>query len=82
MFWASDNLFHQFSYLDIHDVRFTAFLVNDANPTVVPSVRHSLMDGGLDQDSDLLPGFIDSQDSAQTYLASLTRPLAKKGPRP
>jgi hypothetical protein len=60
MFWASDNLFRLFSHLDMHDVRFAAFLVNNTDPSMIASVRHPLMDGGFDQDSDLLPGLIDS----------------------
>jgi len=64
MFWASDNLFRLFSHLDMHDVRFAAFLVNDANPAMVTSVGHSFVNGGFDQDGDLLPGLIDPQDSA------------------
>jgi hypothetical protein len=64
MFWASDDLFRLFSYLNMYDVGFAAFLVNDANPTMIASVGHSLMDGGFDQNSDLLPWLIDPQDSA------------------
>jgi hypothetical protein len=64
MFGASDNLFRLFSYLDVHDVRFAAFLVNDPNPTMVTSVGHSFVNGGFNQDSDFLPGLVDPQDSA------------------
>jgi len=64
MFGSRDNLFRLFSHLDVHDVRFAAFLVNDANPTMVTSVRHPFVNGGFNQDSDLLPGLVDPQDSA------------------
>jgi hypothetical protein len=54
MFWAGDNLFGLMSDCDLNDVGFTAFLMNDADSTVVTSVWHSLVNGGFDQDSDLL----------------------------
>ena len=60
MFRASDNLLRLSSNLDVHDVGFATFLMNDANPAMVPSVRHALMDGGFDQDGDFLSGLIDS----------------------
>jgi hypothetical protein len=61
MFWASDDLFRLISYLDVDDIGFAAFLMNHANPAVVASVRHSLVNGWFDQDGDLLPGLIGSQ---------------------
>ena len=65
----------------MNNVGLTPFFMNDADPTVVTSVRHSLVNGGFDQDGDFLSGFVCSKYSAQANLSSLTRPLAKKGPR-
>jgi predicted branched-subunit amino acid permease len=64
MFWASDDLLRLLSHLDINYVGFATFLVNDTHPPMVTSVRHSFMDGGFDQDSYLLAGLIDPQNSA------------------
>jgi hypothetical protein len=64
VFWASNNLFRLFSHLDVYDVGFAALLVDDADSTMVTSMRHSLVNRRFDQDSYLLAGFIDSQDSA------------------
>ena len=61
MFWASDNLLRLISHLDMNDVGFAAFLMYDANPAMVASVRHALVNGGFNQDRDFLPGFICSQ---------------------
>jgi hypothetical protein len=61
MFWAGDNLFRLVTHLDMDDVGFTAFLMNHANPAMVTSVRHSLVNGWFDQDSDFLPGLVCSQ---------------------
>jgi len=66
----------------MYNVRFAAFLVNDAHPTVVTSVGHTLVNRWFNQNGYLLPGFIDPEDSAESDLASLPRSLAKKGPRP
>jgi hypothetical protein len=60
VFRASDNLFRLFSHLDVHDVGFAPSLMNDADPSVVSPVWHALMDGGFDQDGDLLSWLIDS----------------------
>jgi hypothetical protein len=81
MFWAGDDLFRLTSYLDMNYVGFAASLMNHAHPAMVASVRHSLMNGRFDQDSDFLPWLIGSQYPAQPYLSSLPRPLAEKGPR-
>ena len=60
MFRASDNLLRLFSHFDVHDVGFAPSFMNDADPSVVPSVWHALMDGGFNENSDLLSGLIDS----------------------
>ena len=60
MFRASDNLLRLLSHLYMHDIGFAAFLMYDADPTVIPSVRHSLMNGGFDQDSYLLSRHVGS----------------------
>jgi len=66
----------------MYDVGFASFLVNNAHSAVVTSVGHSLVNRRFNQNGYLLSGFIDPQDSTQPNLASLTRPLAKKGPSP
>jgi hypothetical protein len=64
MFWASDNLFRLFSHLNMHHVGLASLLMDNSNPAMVTSVGHSFVNGGFDQDGDLLPGLIDPQDSA------------------
>jgi hypothetical protein len=82
MLRASDDLLCLISHLNIDDVRLAASLMNHADPTVVTPVRHSLVNGRVEEDRDFLPRLVCSQDSAQPYLSSLTRPLTKKGPCP
>ena len=64
MFRASDNLFRLLSHLDLHHVGLASFLMDNSDSAVVTSVGHSFVNGGLDQDGDLLSGFIRSQYAA------------------
>jgi len=64
MFWSSDDLLCLISHLDMDDVGFAALLMNHADPTMVASVRHPLVNGRVEQDSDFLARFVCSQYSA------------------
>jgi hypothetical protein len=45
----------------MNHVGFAAFLMNHANPAVVTPVRHSFVNGRVDQDCDLLSGLVCSE---------------------
>ena len=77
MFGSSDDLPLLSSRCDVDDVGFTAFFMDHSNPTVISSVRHTLVNGRLNYDRNLLSRFIRSQNPAESNLASLARMLAE-----
>lgn len=81
MFRAGDNLFRVAAHLDMNDIGLAAFLMNHSNPSMVPPMRHTLVNGRLNYDRNLLSGEVSSEDSAQTNFSPIARSLPEEAPR-
>lgn len=66
----------------MHNVGLSTFTVDYSNSPVVASVWHAFVHRGFNQNCDLLPRLICSENPAQSDFASFARSLVKKSPRP
>jgi hypothetical protein len=78
VFWTSNDLFGLVTHLNMNDVGFTAFLMNDPNSSVVTPMGHAFVQRRLYQDGHLFSGLVLSKDSTQTNFAPLARLLTQK----
>jgi hypothetical protein len=82
VFRSGDDLFRLAAHFDMNDIGLAAFLMNHSNPSMVPPMRHTLVNRRLDYDRNFLSGAVGSEDSAQTDFSPLTRSLPEEAPRP
>lgn len=77
--YDSANLF---PFLDFDDIASPSACLDDANPTVVPAMRHALVDARVDSYHDFLARVEGSEQAAEADFSSRSRRLVKESSSP
>ena len=79
MLGSRDDDTRRFGPGHLDNIAAATFLRNSSNTSMVPAVRHSLLDCGIDHDLDHLAGSIGDKESSKRLLASVPRLPADQG---